>query len=88
MSAFSPPCFVAGEVLCCFSYAVARRASTKALPKGLPAFTLMQVLCLSVRYGHDVSGWLCVATVGLLCAQGREVVVALDGPAFNAMMLH
>jgi hypothetical protein len=86
--ASSSPCFVVDEVLCCFLHAVARRESTNAFSKGLPVFTPMQMGCLSVRYGHDVSGWRCVAILGLLCAQGGEVVVALDGPAFNAMMLH
>jgi hypothetical protein len=88
LSAFSSPCFVVGKVLCCFLHAAARRESANAFSKGLPALTLMQVLCLSVRYGHDVSGWSCTAGVRLLCAHGRQVVVVLNGSCCYARMLH
>jgi hypothetical protein len=84
----SSPCLVANRVLCCFSHAVVSCAWIKVLSKEPSAFTLVSVDCLSIGCRHDVLGWRYVATGGLLCAQGREVVVALDGPALNAIMLH
>ena len=66
VNAFSSPRFVADQVPCCFSDAVVRRASIKALSKRRSTFTLAEVNCVSIGCGSNALGKRCVATVGLL----------------------